>query len=112
MKENIIRVLVIDPNDGLYEERIPNALEALQELVGGHIEVAYSEPDWALLCDEEGKLKRRAFCRSIVTEGGDWIDDLVGTLVVAGVDGEEFCDLTDIQVRALRALFSSRTVTP
>lgn len=69
---------------------IPNNLTALQELVGGSIELLQSgaEPDVGLLVDEEGKLKGLPFnfWHSI------W-KHLHGTVVFVGIDADGFCDV-------------------
>ena len=67
---------------------IKNTLKALQHAVCGHIEpvTLRSRPDVCILCDEEGLIYNLPYnCR---------IDgvDLVGTILVVGVDGDEFTD--------------------
>lgn len=71
---------------------VSNTLKNLQGLVEGKIET-YKPPvldDTIILCNEEGKLMG---LKPNVYIGNPPIDELlVGTIVVVGVDGEEFCD--------------------
>ena len=98
MKEENIRVLVIDPtSDGPVEKTIPNTLEALQELVGGYIEVVRTDFRTALIVDENGKIKGKPLCLTLLNGRG--FEHLVGTVVAVGIDGEEFCSLDEEQIR-------------
>ena len=78
----------IEPGKGPVSVDIENSLESLQKQVGGYIEVMHFAHDVALICDEEGKLKGKpynfGFCGEV----------FVGTVLIVGVDGEEFCSLT------------------
>ena len=93
-----IRVLVKEPGKEAELREIPNTLEALQSAVGGYIETVTFAEDCTLVVNEEGKLQgllpNFLFC-------GDLI---VGTALFVGVDGEEFCSLTDKQVETVRTL--------
>lgn len=103
MKEENIRVLVMEPDKAAEERTVPNTLEALQELVGGRIEVITLTGNMALIVDEEGKFKEKAACMFLFRNG--WIDTLVGTVVAVGTDGEEFCGLTDGQITRARNIW-------
>lgn len=74
---------------------IENKLSALQEAVGGYIEVLPIAEDICVLCNEEGKLL--GLPHNIVLCG----DILVGTILIVGVAGEEFCDLPDFWLMTL-----------
>lgn len=72
---------------------IENTLEALQEAVGGYIETLTLKYDPAdekpivVICNEEGWLQDMPYnC----TVGGF---ELAGTILVVGVDGDEFADV-------------------
>ena len=54
-KEPEITVLKVEPGKEPEEVTIPNTLEAMQEMVGGFIEIVYLD-DVCLVCNEEGKL--------------------------------------------------------
>lgn len=64
---------------------ISSTLENLQRTVGGYIEcVSFS--NFVIICNEEGKVQNLPFNMHI------GFDTLVGTIIVLGVDGEEFTD--------------------
>lgn len=69
---------------------ISPSLENLQRTVGGYIEPVQLRDDVVILCDEEGKLKN---WDPNIPNPHNKHDVLVGTIVVLGVDGEEFTDL-------------------
>ena len=81
-------VVVKDPQGMLYKADIDNTLSALQEIVGGYIEVITVNDHLVMIVNEEGKLLglEPSFAY------GD--DILVGPVVFAGYDGEEFRGLT------------------
>ncbi len=83
-----IKVIIKKPGEKYGKlSTIKNDLKALQEMVGGYIEAIYGE-NYAIICDEEGKLKR--YAPNMPYRG----DLLVGTIIVVGVKGEEFSDIS------------------
>ena len=54
-KEPEITVLKVEPGKAPEEVTIPNTLEAMQQMVGGLIEIVYLD-GVCLVCNEEGKL--------------------------------------------------------
>ncbi len=93
-----MRVLIKEPAKAAKITEIDNTLEALQEAVGGYIEVVPvpNSPGVVYICNEEGKL--RGYAPNVLIPG----DVICGTVLVAGVDGEEFCSLSDETVEAMR----------
>lgn len=87
MKERI-RVIIKSPGEtaGHYLT-IPNDLKALQSIVGGHIECVPASGNMVIICNEEGRViglpKNGRICGV----------DFCGTVVVAGVKGEDFADV-------------------
>lgn len=67
--------------------QIENSLEALQQAVGGYVETVTFCSDAVLLCDEEGKIKNRPMNVKLFGE------EFVGTILIVGVNGDEFTDL-------------------
>lgn len=68
---------------------IKNELEEFQRLVGGYIETVTihgATKDIVVICDEEGRLK--GYEPNCTIAGVSF----VGSIVVCGVDGEEFTD--------------------
>ena len=93
MKENELTVLKVEPGKAPEEVTIPNTLAAMQQMVGGYIEVVYLE-DACLVCNEEGN--RRV--------GNDII---AGTFFLVGDHGDgDFCSLTQEQMDRLTQQFA------
>ena len=66
---------------------LPNRLEDLQREVGGYIEILPITDGSCLICNEEGKLQ--GLPENVYFRG----DVIVGTILIAGTDGEELDDL-------------------
>ena len=92
MTDENIRVLKVAPGKAPEAVAIPNTLEAMQQMVGGYIEVIPLE-DVCLVCNEEGKLMGLPGSRRL----GD--DIIAGTFFLAGdtPDGD-FISLTEQQI--------------
>lgn len=82
-----ISVLIKEPGKSPRHVWISNTLENLQKTVGGYIETVTLFSDLVIICDEEGRLKGKAPCCTVCGV------DLVGTIIFAGVEGDEFSDL-------------------
>ena len=101
-KEPEITVLKVEPGKAPEEVTIPNTLEAMQQMVGGLIEIVYLD-GVCLVCNEEGKLMGLEGNRRV---GRDIIS---GTFFLAGdTDYGEFCSLTQEQLNQ----FSQRFAQP
>ena len=85
--KKIIRVIVKRPGESATDELIPNTLKALQELVGGYIEVVRVFDDAVVICNEEGRIMGLPHNCEICGYG------FVGTIVIAGTRGEDFADV-------------------
>ena len=71
---------------------IPNTLYALQKEVGGYIETVTFATDACIICNEEGRLLG-------LPENCDLFGiPFVGTILIVGVNGEEFCDLPEAEL--------------
>ena len=89
-----MKVLVARPGEKIREEEIEGSLESMQKLVGGYIEIGgyiLSKDrleENAIICNEEGMIWnlpiQRAFGRMFA-----------GTVFLCGVDGENFCDVSE-----------------
>ena len=81
MKENELTVLKVEPGKAPEEVTIPNTLDAMQQMVGGYIEVVYLE-DACLVCNEDGKL--------IGLDGNRRVgnDIIAGTFFLVGDQGD------------------------
>ena len=70
----------------------PNRLKSLQILVDGFIETVSLPYGGVLICNEERLINDMKFNVRI----GEL--QLFGPVLIAGVDGEEFCDVPDVYV--------------
>lgn len=82
-----IKVLIKDPGKAPREFDIENTLETLQHIVGGYIETVTLASDLVIICNEEGRLMNLPYNCDVCGI------DFVGTIILAGVAGEEFADL-------------------
>ena len=99
-KETEITVLKVEPGKAPEEVTIPNTLEAMQEMVGGFIEIVYLD-DVCLVCNEEGKLMGLEGNRRV------GYDIIAGTFFLAGAtDYGEFCSLTQEQLNQFSYRFA------
>lgn len=67
--------------------QVENTLEALQQEVGGYIETVAFARDACIICNEEGRLLGLPY--NVTFLGVSFM----GTILIVGVDGEEFSDL-------------------
>lgn len=82
-----IRVIVKKPGDVGEVREIQNDLWTLQGIVGGYIEVVPLKNGVYAIVNEEGKQRGM---KPNIPYGND---ALVGTVVLAGIDGDEFTDV-------------------
>jgi len=87
MKKPIITVMVKHPGHPPFMVSCLNELKTLQSLVDGNIEVLPVATKLLIICNEEGKLLGLPYNCTLLGE------TLVGTIVLVGVDGEEFDDV-------------------
>jgi hypothetical protein len=87
---NNIQVLVVPVDQKPYLKVIPNTLEALQEIVGGYIELVKTSEGYNMICNEEGKLID--LTPNIYIHNR--MDNICGTFFVCNNDDEgEFTDI-------------------
>ena len=88
MKENQILVVIKEPGQApKVEPLFDNTLEAFQNAVDGWIEAVTVAEDMVIICNEEGRL------RGLPPNVDLFGIDFVGTVIVAGVKGDEFASL-------------------
>ena len=105
MKDAVIKVVIVEPNNPARIELIPNALETFQEIVGGYIECVREE-GFDIIINEEGKLEELE--PNFGLYGGK--DFVAGTAIFSGVDYDsgEFKSLTDEQTKFILSIFANR----
>lgn len=97
-----IKVIIKEPGKYPVEKTINNSLDSLQEIVGGPIETVTPTSDLCIICNEDGKLKNLPY--NITMFGIDF----VGTLILVGVDGDEFADVPITLGRVIESPISER----
>lgn len=87
-----IKVIIKRPDEKLgHVAHISNTLESLQNHVKGHIEAIPLSSDTVMICNEEGKI--RNLSKNFLF-GNPPIDVIYGPVIVCGVNGDEFSDIT------------------
>lgn len=86
-----IKVVVKNPGRPAQLEMIENTLTAFQSAVKGYIE-AVTVGNIAIICNEEGRINGMPFNCAL---GGTMF---YGPVVIAGIDGCEFCDAPDKEI--------------
>jgi len=91
MSDAKVRVIIKRPDEKFgHVTNISTRLENLQKTVEGYIETVPLAHNVTLICNEEGKLRD---LEPNFRLGKDFADVIVGTVIVIGVDGEDFCDV-------------------
>ena len=85
---------------------IPHTLDAMQSMVCGYIQAIYPYKDSiAIVCNEEGKLLGMEPNRAIRNEDGDILDIISGTFFICGLSSDDFCSLTEEQLKNYSEMF-------
>ena len=99
-KQDLLHVVVVEPEKAPYKKALQAGLKPMQEIVGGTIQALYpfSEPI-ALICNDEGKVLGLPFNRSLRDESGKLYDVISGTFFLCGApaDSDRFESLTEQQ---------------
>ena len=95
MKERI-RVIRKLPGEPAKLTEITNTLSSLQAQVCGYIESVTISPNFAILCNEEGRLiGMEPNCELFGI-------DFVGPILIVGMDGEDFADVSNKTISLFR----------
>jgi len=103
-----MNILLIEPNQAPRPHTTTDALEAMQNIVGGPIQAIYPfEEPVALVCNEEAKLEGLPPNRALRDEDGNMYDIVCGAffLCAAPPDSENFESLTEEQIDRYTQLF-------
>lgn len=99
-------ILVVEPGKAPYTQEIDGSLAAMRKIVGGDIEGTYPYDDpVAIVCNQEGKLMGLPPNRQLADPDGVPYDTICGTFFVAGLGTEDFCSLTEEQIRRYQDVF-------
>lgn len=93
-----IKGLMVPVRGEIRRVEVKNELKALQETVGGYIETLTLAEGVVLICNEEGKLLNMEPNTHFYTINGEFL--------LVGVNGEEFGDLTEKQMKQLEEMFA------
>lgn len=93
-----MRVIRKRPGEAWEPIEVENELKPLQQAVGGYLESFTFAEDACVLCDEEGRLKGKPYNTTVCGV------PFVGTVLIVGVAGEDFSDLTEQMEARLRAI--------
>lgn len=101
VKNETIRVLIVEPEKKPYVKEIDSGVESLQREVDGDIKTTYpSETDpVAYICNEESKLEGLPLNRAIRNDDGEIMDIVAGTFIVVGLGESNFCSLNDAMLK-------------
>lgn len=107
MSHKTMKVLIIEPGKVPYSADIPSGLESLQKQVGGLIQALYpfTDPDAAIICNDEGKLLDLPWNRPLFDEDGNIYDIIVGTFLVVGLTEDDFGSLSEEQIQRYTEYF-------
>ena len=101
-----ITVIAVEPGKKPIVKEIENALQSLQNEVGGYIQAVYPWTDLVgLVCDEEANIRGKQLNRALRDDNGKIYDIVAGTFLIVGLGDEDFCSLTDEQIKKFSEMF-------
>ncbi len=105
-KQQMIDVLMVEPNRYPRPMKVGTELEDLQSAVGGMIEVSYPfEDPVGLVMNENGKIEGLPLNRALRDENGEIYDVVAGSFMVVGLTEDSFGSLTPEQTQRYGELF-------
>lgn len=106
-----MKVLIVEPERPCRAQEIPDTLEAMQAIVGGHLQAVYPfREEVALICNEDGKNMGLPHNRPLTNDWGVPYDMICGTFFLAGVGAENFVSLTEEQIQKYKSLYNNMVV--
>ena len=101
-----MKAFKIEPGRAPERIDIDNTLEALQNALGGYIEVIYPDErrPVGLICNEEGKCCGLELNRALYQNGKPY-DIIAGTFLVVGLSAEDFTDLREEDAAYFEKMF-------
>lgn len=98
-----IKVIIKRPGEKPYTTWISDRLENLQKTVEGYIETVTVGSDLVIICNEEGRIRDLPYNCTILDA------DFFGTILLAGINGEEFGNVPDGAWKFLNPIERSKT---
>ena len=104
-----LSVLLIQPGKVPVRVALKSSLEAMQQTVGGDIQVTYPfSQQVAVICNENGKIENLPHNRALRDEVGEIYDIIHGDFFIAGMGDESFTSLSE----DLMQIFEQRFARP
>lgn len=101
-----LNVLLVEPGQYPKVIQIGTQLEDLQKVVNGSIEVTYPfDESVGIILNDEGKLNGMPMNRAMRSEDGEVYDIYYGPFMVVGLTEDDFCSLTDEQMKKYEEAF-------
>lgn len=99
MKEERIRVVLLQPGQLSKITEIDASLEGMQKTVGGLIEPFYPfEEEVCMVVNDEGKLGGMRPNRAVYGENNEMLDIICGSAFICDCSGENFASLNEEQL--------------
>lgn len=107
VREEKIRVVIVEPGKYAREAEIGTELSELQEVCEGWIQTYYPfEEMVCIVCNDEGKINGMPLNRGIKdNETGELIDIIAGPFFICDCSGENFASLSQEQVERYMEMF-------
>ena len=95
MKETLLTVSIKQPGKAATLAIIPNELQALQDIVQGHIDIIRIDSERIAIINEEGRLNGMEYNCDVVV--GGYLTPIYGPIIMCGVNGEGLASLPEEQ---------------
>ena len=96
-----MKVVMVEPGQYARIEELDTGLESLQKAVGGLIDCAYPwQEEVCIVCNDEGLINGMPLNRNVEN-----YQPIAGPFFVCGIEGEDFCSLTDEQAKRYQEMF-------
>lgn len=107
-ERNAMNVIMIEPGKEPRKAVIGTDLSAMQQAVGGYIEVYYpfdNDPSSCIVCNDSGKINNMLPNRAIYDGKGEMQDVIFGPFFICDGSKENLCGLTDDRIAAYSEVF-------
>lgn len=102
-----MKIVIVEPMKEARITETDKSLAAMQEIVGGLIQVLTIDDGVCIVCNEEGKIDGLELNRGLKDKNGELWEIIAGTFFIVGDDYEtgDFISLTDEQAECYRKQF-------